>query len=170
MRALQRLTRQTGVTLMELMITAVIIGIVAAMAVPRFSTAHDRMTIRSTNQNIKSAIQTARSMAIAEKAMFGVHFDNNNMIVTVFENAADSAGFSFDNGDPVVRADTLHSMFTMCKSDCSNDVIVFFPNGSCGFSGGGNIYTYAANDATIGIAALTVTPATGHIEMSTSYY
>ena len=45
-----KLYNQKGFTLIELMTTIVIIGIVSAMAVPRFAKAYERMEFRSANR------------------------------------------------------------------------------------------------------------------------
>ena len=88
----------SGFTLLELMITVVIIGIVAAMAVPRFNIAFERMKFRSQAQEMNSIIKVARSMAISDKRQYGIHVDNVGMIVTLFMDRVNTTGQDFVAG------------------------------------------------------------------------
>ena len=57
------LKNRAGITLIELLITVVIIGIVAAMAAPRFEIAYNRMKFKSANRDMVSSLKLARSTA-----------------------------------------------------------------------------------------------------------
>lgn len=160
----------SGFTLMELMITTVIIGIVAAMAVPRFQVAFERMRFRSESQQMTSTIKLARSMAITEKRQYGVHFDDVGRIVTLFMDVVNPGGQDFVSGDSVIRADTLPPEFTYMSTDCENHVILFQPNGSCRFVGGGRVTSIASTPNLIGIHQSRVVASTGRVETVAYYY
>ncbi len=130
-----------GATMIELLTVAVIIGVVASMAVPRFQRAYERMQFRSANRDIVSSLRLARSMAITDKVQYGVYFDYSEKIITVFKDVVDPTSFVYDDGDPVVRQDTLTGNVDYLFTDVSNNAMTFGPNGSAGFTGGGNILT-----------------------------
>ncbi len=128
-----------GATIIELLTVAVIVGVVASMAVPRFQRAYERMQFRSANRDIVSSLRLARSMAITDKIQYGVYFDYDDMTITIFQDLVNPTAFVYDNGDPVVRQDTLADNVQYVFTDVPNNAIMFNPNGSAGFIGGGNI-------------------------------
>ena len=163
---------QRGVTILELLITTVIIGIVSAMAVPRFQTAVERLKIRSGGQEMNSVMKLARSNAISNKQPYGLHFDSDKMIVTLFEEnvVPGSTVVVFDNADSIVHVDTLPQEFKYLDTDCDGDVIVFQPNGSCSFVGGGNIYAIATTEKVTAIIINNVLASTGRVNQDNYVY
>ncbi len=137
-----RLLSQRGITLLEIISTAVIVSIVAAMAVPRFQVAFERTKFRGVNRDIVSSLRLARSMAITDKSQYGVYFDGYDGVITVFKDSISPAGYTFDAGDPVIRSDTLPPEVSYMHTDVVNDVITFSANGSAAFNGGGNVGTH----------------------------
>ncbi|MEW5994112.1 MAG: prepilin-type N-terminal cleavage/methylation domain-containing protein [Candidatus Zixiibacteriota bacterium] len=168
MKSLFQSTR--GITLIELLTAVVIIGIVSAMAVPRFQIAWERLSIRSADRNIISTVRLARSTAIATKEPHGVYFDGNALSITLFKDVANPSAFVFEPGDSVIRTDTLPVEFNFLGTDMTNDVLVFRPNGSAAFTGGGNISAMATTEKVVGILNHNVLASTGRIHSSSSFY
>ena len=161
----------SGYTLLELMITVVIIGIVTTMAVPRFSIAYDRMQFRTANRDIISTIRTARSTAISNKAVCGVHFDASTKVLSVFrKDPASTNPILFESGDSLLSADTLSSTFATITTDLANSVMSFKPNGSAIYVGGGNIVTLTYTDDLVGIYEINVLASTGRVSSQGYYY
>lgn len=167
---MKRFNQTAGFTLIELMATAAVIGIVAAMAVPKFDIAFDRMQFRAAEREIQSTIKLARSLSISDKERYGISFDQDNKTVTLFKDLMNTSSEDFVNGDSVVRVDTLPAEFGLLMTDCDNNVVVFRPNGSAAFTGGGNIYTYASSDYASCYASYGITAATGRIDAETCVY
>lgn len=165
-----RTRNESGITLIELMITVVIVGISAAMAAPRFEMTYERLKFKSSCTDATSTLKLARSMAITSKSQFGVIFNNTNRTITLFKDMINPTGFDFVTGDSVIRVDTLPPMFTSITSDVTNNVIVFRPNGSSGFSGGGNVYLVAVTTNMVGLGSSNVLAATGRVHNAYSYY
>ncbi len=167
----KRIRSTRGITLMELMSTVVIIGIVAAMAVPRFTKAFERIHFRSANRELVTSVRLARSNAITEKAPYGVYFDVNRQMVVLFKDTYSPSTFSFESSsDSILRVDTLPAEVNYLGTDMTGDVLVFQPNGSAQFVGGGNIVMLATTEATVAIATHNVLASTGRIESHASYY
>ena len=166
-----RLKSNRGVTLLELLITGVIVGIISAMAVPRFQIAFDRLSFRSAHQDITNTLKLARSLAISDKDQYGVHFDRNNFTVTLFRDLVNTGSYDFVSGDSIVRVDTLpESQFGLLSTDCAGDVVLFRPNGSCRYSGGGYILAVGSTSNVVAIQETWILSSTGRVRTESHYY
>ncbi|MBI5266686.1 MAG: prepilin-type N-terminal cleavage/methylation domain-containing protein [candidate division Zixibacteria bacterium] len=159
-----------GFTLVELMITVVIIGIVTGMAVPKFNVTVDRMKMRSGVGRLTSDLRLARSMAISNKDQYGLLFDMSKRTITLFRDKISPASYSFEFGDSIVRVDTLPPEFLWIWSDCANQVVTFKPNGTSGFVGGGNVWALGLTQKVVCISWNSVLASTGRVQSNTYYY
>ncbi|NOY88893.1 MAG: prepilin-type N-terminal cleavage/methylation domain-containing protein [FCB group bacterium] len=165
-----RLKTKKGITLIELLSAVVIIGIISAMAVPRFQTAFQKVKFRTTNRDITSELRLARSLAITNKVNYGVFFDGNARTLTLFKKDSSSAtNYMFETTDSVVRVDTLPPEISYLGTDIQDNAVVYNPNGSANFFGGGNIITMVDIDEFTGISNIDVLASTGRVH-SVSYY
>lgn len=160
-----------GITLMEIMIGVVIIGIVASMAVPRFATAYERMEFNSRNRDIVSALRMARSKAITEKELFGVYFDPDNITVIQFRKHTGAGAFNdrYEDGlDSVLKVDSLGADVVGLGSSFSYDAAVFSPNGSA--SSGGMVVPLTVTEDFVGWAAISLLQSTGRVKIETTVF
>ena len=155
---------------MELMASVVIIGIVAAAAVPRLDEAFERIRFRGANQDVVSSLRLASSAAITDKEQFGVHFNPSSRVVTLFRDIVAPTSFQFNTGDSVVKVDTLPSEVNFLGTDLVGNCIVFRPNGSAQFTGGGNVVLLATTENMVGISSHNVLASTGRVQSWTHYY
>ncbi len=88
----EKLHDSKGFTLIELLIVVVIIGILAAIAIPQFSSTKEKAYDASAKSDV-------RNMMAAQEA----HFSNNNTYLSVTLAAA-TVGGTFDMGGDVFRA------------------------------------------------------------------
>jgi type IV pilus assembly protein PilA len=63
-----------GFTLIELLIVVVIIGILAAIAIPKFATTKDKAKLASVKTDIRNYM-TAQEAYFSDKAVYGAHAD-----------------------------------------------------------------------------------------------
>ncbi len=156
---------QRGVTLIELMSTVVIIGIVSAMAGPRFSHEMQKMEFRGAARDMVSKLRQARSLAISEKSLYGVAFDNSNSTFTLFKDNIASTPPGFQTGDSALSVDTLPGEFATMTSTFSGAVL-FMSNGSANESGSVIPISYGseAGSAT-SYATISVLSSTGRVRM-----
>jgi prepilin-type N-terminal cleavage/methylation domain-containing protein len=161
---------QKGVTLIELLITGVIVGLVATMAVPRFQIAYERLQFRSANRDVISTLKLARSTAISRKVPYGVYFDDSRMTVTLFKDGT-TGSYQFDPAaDSVVRVDTLPPSFSYLMTDVEGGVFFFRANGSADFNGGGNICMLAYSEDVVALYDSNILASTGRVHSNSYYY
>lgn len=163
-------SNEAGFTLIEVMIVAVIIGAVAALAVPSFQNAYERQTFRSGYQEMLAQLKKARSSAISTKQPHGVYFDQETMSVTLFVNSSDPSTNIYDGGDSVLSVDTLPDVFSYLYADVENSAIVFRPNGSAQLTGYCSISLAGESDRMMAYFSTSVLAATGRISSYSGYY
>jgi len=160
---------QRGVTLIELMTSVVIIGIVAAMAGPRFSHEMDKMEFRGAARNIVSSIRQARSLAISEKTPYGIVFDGTNGTYTLFKDIATSNPPAFQTGDSLYSVDTIPGQY-VALSSTFNGALMFRPNGSASESGTIIPFSYGGDPGSAtSYALISVLSSTGRVRLDELY-
>ena len=162
----RKLGSDRGITIIEMMIAAVIVGIVAMAAVPRMQIAFERLKFKKANKEINSTLRLARSMAITDKEPYGVYFDSNTRHVTLFKDIINPGAYVYDPGDSVCRVDTLPREFATVVTDVANNSFFFERNGSCYFVGSGNIYTFAYTEDVMSFTTHNVLASTGRVHSS----
>ncbi len=163
-----------GITLIEIIVGVVIVGVAAAMAAPRFQIAIDRAKFRSATRDVISMLREARSRSISEKKNFGVNFISYPAVVAMFEDAGASPDL-FDGGDVIVAADTL-SVGTGSYINFLWDAeltfpglpVVFSPNGSA--SNGGAVWVICETEHSVCYTKIHILSATGRISVEPNYY
>jgi len=168
---MKRIVRsKQGITLIELLVTTVIIGIVATMAVPRFQAAYEKHKFNSVNRDVISSFRLARSMAITDKEQYGINFDIENGIYTLFKDKINLAGYDFVAGDSVLRVDTMPPEFSYIITDVENHTFLFRPNGSSRYNGGGNVVLLASSENVTAIFTDNILTATGRVQSVADFY
>lgn len=143
--------KQKGITLMELVIVAVIIGLMSALAVPSFLNYTSKLEAKSTARDIVSTLRLARSKAISERVQYGICFDPGNRCYTFFKDKVTPANFQFEVGDSIVHRDTLDLDVNYGANSFTNTTVVFKTDGGASSSGdmqilpGSGGFTYNIN-------------------------
>jgi Tfp pilus assembly protein FimT len=126
---------QRGITLMELMIIIVTVGILAAMAVPRFMDYLPKLKSKTAVKEVVSQLRLARSAAIAEKRPIGVYFDEDEGRYVIFADSVDLESKTYSESDPQIREKTFTEGIEMGYMTFADDVVIFDPDGSASSSG-----------------------------------
>jgi len=163
-------TESRGFTMIELLITTVIIGLLAALSAPSLQRAYDKSKFKGGERIVSSALKKARSYAISNKDLFGVHINTETGQVTVFQNSVDPGTPSYSDGDSAYSVDTLPDEFDYIYVSMENSAIVFRPNGSAMASGYANIYLAGESDGMMAYFAVNVLAATGRVATYSHFY
>lgn len=133
-----------GFTLMELVIVAVLIGILAALAVPLFGRTIPRLKSHAEARGILNTIRIARSRAIAENTQYGVYLDTNARNYILFKDKVNLSLMTYETGDSVVAAPViLDSRVVYTGVNFNNNCVVMLATGAASQSG-----TVAINNTT----------------------
>ncbi len=133
---MKKLRENFGFTFMEMMITVVIIGILAAIAIPDFQRIMDRVKLKSQTREVISDIRWVRSKAIATKIQCGVYFDTTANTYTIFLDTDNPPNFDFDaNKDSVLQTQTLETSLDLGTCTFANGCIIFKPDGTANAGG-----------------------------------
>lgn len=148
-----------GFTLMEVMISVVIIGVIASMAGPRLSKEITKIQFRGDTRDLVSTLREARSRAITEKLQYSVSLDANNGSYTLFQEGGTT--------DVFMSSDTISGSSTQVTSSFEGP-LVFSPDGSA--SSSGQIYAYSYDDdggyVSTSFATIDIMASTGRIKLS----
>lgn len=146
-----------GFTMLEMMIIVVIIGIVAAMAVPSFYNTIPRLKARTEARNILNLVRLARSRAVSDGSQYGVYVDTSNRQYILFKDTINPAQMIYNTGDSaVVGPETLDPDVVLTNSTFTNNTVIFIPTGGASQSGsftldntdGGSSYTVSVLSST----------------------
>lgn len=174
---MKRLFSKRGITLIELLSTVVIVGIITSMAMPRIQKALDKIKSKAGNREIVSSLKLARSMAITAKAPYGINLGTTEPFTfTLFKDKENLEDYTFDESDSVLRVDTLSAEFTELTTNLSTNTVIFQPNGSVSIPVGAlessQVYIVAlvsTNDL-FSIHDNLILPATGRVKTYSYHY
>ena len=79
-----KLRNNSGVSMLEMMIVVVVIGLLAAISLPNFGGAIKKMKFDNEGRDLVSALRYARSAAITLQQPIGVYLDSDNKKTQTF--------------------------------------------------------------------------------------
>jgi type IV fimbrial biogenesis protein FimT len=130
-----RLRRKTGFTLIEMVITAVVAGLIAALAVPSFYRSMQKLKLNAATREIVSDLRWARSKAISTRKQVGINLDFANKRYSVFFDINNPGAFQFSSSqDSVVKTGDLTGLGTG-NTTLTDSTVIFMPSGSSNRSG-----------------------------------
>ena len=157
--------REQGVTLMEMMIVVVVIGIMAAMAVPNLDQAIKDIKFKNVGRELSSKLRLARSASLSLQTPHGIYVDPSAHTLVVFRDIVNPSNYTYESGDSVISVDTVSSQVSFMSTSLNNQVVIFDPDGSA--SSSGDIYCSfeCGGSGTYASFSLWVTAATGRTRL-----
>ena len=127
--------KQQGVTLIELLVTIVIMAIVASIAVPALKTTIVNGRIEATANRLRNTFIAARNKAIECSEVVTVSADDiaaaKSVLVNINANGVDSVTFGADG--IIDSASLEHTVFSICQDGSTSDVyekvVIVYPSG-----------------------------------------
>ncbi len=78
----------SGFTLIELMVTLAVLGVLVALAVPSFEALLQKQRVKNASETIFNFVKLARSEAIKQNTNVAFHFDNNNACYAIDDDSS----------------------------------------------------------------------------------
>jgi type IV fimbrial biogenesis protein FimT len=149
------MTRKSGFTLIELLVGLVLLGIIAAISVPGFSSWLPNYRLRSASRHMVSTLQLARIKAVKENATVAIVFNTASNSYEAFVDNGEGGGTADDwirNGQETLLMErTIPKDVDMYESSFSLGAQVRF-NGQGFIDGlGGHIYLKNTRDRYMGV-------------------
>jgi len=159
-----RRLNQKGLTILELTIVAVVVGIISMLAIPQFGKVMERLKLKTAGRDVVSALRLARSSAVSQKDQFGVYFDLNASQYVLFHDLANPSSFTYDLGsDSVIVTKTLPQTVHLGYISFPSFAVIFKPNGSAANSGHVGLYSYGEGYG--GYMTVDVLGSTGRVKL-----
>ena len=150
-----------GVTLLELVVVFILIGIMAAFLVPSIGSWLPRYRLRTATRDIVSTMRAAQMRAISSAYSSGttpfnyqVNFTAGSSYILQHNTLG---GVTINDGVP----QSLPSGITINTNNLPNQIALFQPNSVC--SGGSITLSYIKNGVTMEQKTISLSPATGKI-------
>lgn len=156
---------ERGISMMEMMIVLVLIGIMASLAAPSFFEQMPRLEAQAQVKEVVAKLREARSLAIARKEPVGVCFDGANDKWTVFCDNGPQDNLH-NTGDSVMSTGQIGMRVAMSHNSFSNHDVLFNPDGSCYQSG--KICLTAQDNSTS--YTVDILASTGRVKLVEGYY
>ncbi|MBD3234190.1 MAG: hypothetical protein GF315_10760 [candidate division Zixibacteria bacterium] len=167
MKILKLLKRESGITMLEIMITVVLIGILSSMATPRFLQFIGRMKGRADVSNNISYLRSARTFAISNGVPTGVYFDIGNNQVYVFQDDNGDENYSDGTDTVVIGPEELNGSTNINYCSFENNVVIFETDGSTDESG---TIEFGTCDDSYRQYTVSILAATGKVSMTIQNY
>ncbi|NLX17904.1 MAG: prepilin-type N-terminal cleavage/methylation domain-containing protein [Desulfobulbus sp.] len=116
-----------GFTLMELMVTMAIIGIVSAIAIPNMVGWRAKRSLQGAINNLQADMQLARMRAVREGEVVAVLFERSTRSYRIFVDKNNN--WLVDADEPELRQVTLPAGITISKCTFASDRTRFKANG-----------------------------------------
>lgn len=150
---------QRGVTLMEMVIVVVVIGVIAGMAVPSFLTYMPKLKVKAYARDIVSELRLARSRAVTERRPYGVAFNLEKRAFAFFADT-DPGGYSLS--DSTIRIDSSGTSVKMSACTFADNCVIFNSVGSASSSGDLQI---VSEDGSI-VMSINILASTGRVRLT----
>lgn len=159
---MKRMRNQRGITFIELMTVVAVIGIMSAMAVPRFLSYMPKLRVKAAARDVVSQLRLARSKAVSERRPYGVAFNLSGKTLRLFADTNDPASQSYSASDSSLDLDTLSKDIGLNSCTYANNCVVFSSTGAASTSGDLQVVT---GDGSI-IMSVNVLASTGRVRLS----
>ena len=117
--------RDKAVTLTEMLVVLVIIGVLLTVSIPLFSRYGETTKLKTAARSVVTALRTARTYAISRNTTYQVRFE-------VMADDGRHAFFISTDGDDPIAGEKRYMLFSGLEfgTDTQDTAVAFFPAGS----------------------------------------
>ncbi len=161
-------SRQTGFTMIELMVVVTIMGILLAVAIPNFESFVNSNRLSSAANEMVASIQTARMESLRRNRRAVVCLSQNPSAASPACNAVNATGWvafldpdssgTFTVGDTLLRSSTLKDRVVVNSSLASAGKVVFRSDGLARNSTGGAVQPNVLLNGALDVCISTTRP------------
>lgn len=150
-----------GVTLAELAMVLAIVGVLMALAAPSFIKHLPGIRLKGDARDVASVLRLARMRAVAERARYGVYFDDGEIPpqFVLFQDVDEDEAFD-EAEDEIAFSQELYLKTRYDQVNVTNNVAVFRANGA---SNGGWISLVLAQGSDT--LVVNILPSTGRVKV-----
>ena len=153
-----------GITLIELLTVVVLIGIMAALAVPNFDNYVTKIKHKSTVRDILRQMRMARSYAISRAGRYGVKINvYPTKYYILFRDMDNDANYTGSPPDTMIDSTALSANLSFGSCSFISGTVVFRGDGSASETG----FVDVVDDKNSNITIINVTAAVGRVYLST---
>lgn len=138
---LRSLSKEKGFSLVELLITVALIGIVGAIAIPSIMQQLPKFNMRGASRDITAKLMMARLRAIQENRQYGVSFTSGAIDSFSVVKCADNPCTTTSSWSEVVARGEGAANINVTAEGCLGGRIEFKSNGTVSAANNGNITT-----------------------------
>lgn len=122
---------ERGVTLAEMVMVLAIVGILSALAAPSFLKALPGIRLKGDARDVASVLRLARMRAVAERAQYGVYFDDQTTPIEfiLFKDVDEDEQLDF-LADSVMFSQELYKKTLYRSVNFANDAAVLKADGT----------------------------------------
>lgn len=147
---LRSLSKEKGFSLVELLITVALIGIVGAIAIPSIMQQLPKFNMRGASRDITAKLMMARLRAIQENRQYGVSFTSGAIDSFSVVKCADNPCTTTSSWSEVVARGEGAANIDVTVEGCLGGRIEFKSNGTVSAANNGNITTCPAGTGDYG--------------------
>lgn len=127
---------ESGVSMLEMMIVCVLIGLMAALASPNLYTAIKKTQFDAMGRDMANALRYARAAAVSTQEPQGVFFDYTHKKFILFVDRVNPGDNTYAVGDSIVRSDSMNTEIVgYFSTTFPNQAVVFGPDGRASAGG-----------------------------------
>ncbi len=132
MHSLILFQRDKGLSLIEVLVVVVILGITSAFAVPSFSAWIEKYRVKKAARQLATDLQFAKMKSIAEKVEYKIVFDSANKAYTIQRGDLPAASTSWTTVSIARQlADSTNPYYSKSVSlHCTDSTVTVTPTGS----------------------------------------
>lgn len=126
---LNKQQKQSGFTLIEVILVVIVLSVIAAVTIPNFSTSYRHFQLKSAAEQLMYVMRYAQSRAVSKNIMVRLEFDDNNSKYWLTEQDEELSGNEIVYKRVSGRLGKRYSLTNKESLEVDKQVLNFYPSG-----------------------------------------